>query len=102
MFWACLKRFEVEWRAPDCACISVHKRQYCPTQEAEKAGEYVHDRKNRGDVDLNEMGTDSDEELNVSSTVPTYRATVRRSARAPKSRMKLRSLKKKVCIYSYF
>lgn len=95
---ACLKRFEVELHKPDCACISVHKRRYCPKQEAEKAGEYVHDRKDRADVELNSMASDSEEELSS----PTYRATVSRSPRAPRSRTSLSKLKKKVCTYSYF
>ena len=95
---ACLKRFEVELHKPDCACISVHKKRYCPKQEAEKAGEYVHDRKDRADVELNSMASDSEEELSS----PTYRATVSRSPRAPRSRTCLSKLKKKVCTYSYF
>ncbi len=43
----------------------MHKRRYCPTQEAEKPGEFVHDRRDRQDVDVNPMGSDSEEELNA-------------------------------------
>jgi hypothetical protein len=92
--WACLRRFEFELHQPDCACITVHKRRYCPTQEAEKPGEFVHDRRDRQDVDVNPMGSDSDEELNAPMRPP--RAMVTRSPRAPRSRNKPRSLKSKV------
>ncbi len=92
--WACLRRFEFELHQPDCACITVHKRRYCPTQEAEKAGEYVHVRRDRQNVDVNPMGSDSDEELHAPRRPP--RATVTQSPRAPRSRAKLRSLKSKV------
>lgn len=70
--WACLRRFEVELHEPQCACISVRKRKYCPTQEAERAGEYCRNRRDGEHVDLNSMASDEgQDELNAPPPPPS-------------------------------
>ncbi len=99
VLWACLRRFEVELHEPQCACISVRKKKYCPTQEAEKAGEYCRNRRDGEHVDLNSMASDEgQDELNAPPppSIPTYRAVVKRGQGAPVSQRRLRALKAKV------
>lgn len=98
VFWACLKKFEVEFTEPQCACINVRKKQYCPTREAETAGEYCRSRKDGENVDIGGLASDSDEELKHPPSVPTYRAVVKRNQGPPSSRRRLFKLKNKVSL----